>query len=1045
MKGLREIKYKILSGAMALLAGWLTWSCADEIDIPSVTPDGGNSEYVLRLKTGSATAAGSRADEHYQDDQYAQMPEEAIGRVDLFFFYTDGDSGNPFFTYELEDANKVTTADLTIRLPKSLVDNAGSSIYVYALVNLPDEITVNTAENRVGGKLVTLGELKEIRVEAKEFSEKASPESFVMRGGATTTITGTGDEMLVKGTIRLERLASKVRLWAEIPSTIYLDANGNTITRETDESEDDWNSRVAEMWESVPSSTDGESNVELFFYNMTISGRIDGDLGTVSQRQYANVDRKSSQEAIRRLSDDQSVLVTADKDSKYTYTHATAYYSYPNEWDSSSPTEEHRSYVVIGLPWKNGTDYKMFYYQIPVNAIESNGIKADCMEPNHYYRIKVRLGMLGSVNLGEPLEVDASYEVVDWVNLPVDVNIKDNRYLVVDKNWVMNNTHTITIPFSSSHKTIITGCYVNFFRYYEPWGNDDNANDKATYLPNQSHPAEQYHNKKEFGAWLSAAEAQLVEGRPMVTRAGGIAGEGLLTGVDFDGTTGNELYYKSEYFYDQYLGYTYYVGHEQPKTVKRNLVKYSDNADHLSKAEDENWAFYNRQYDNINAVYTYDIDNEKKEITFTHPLILWEELGKGTDNNRYVPEILEDDITGTKLLREEYSRYEIIIKIRHEDWTSGDGLYEETIYISQYPGMYVEVNHNYGTVGRYGERYVPGYGYQPGYVEPYGNEYVFANGFISNNQRLHYNDAGGSTQPPLFAAYFSLPNFFGSNNNPNMYVIHTTQLSEGNERLYELGDPRTLYYNNYLSPVAPAAGQQYEDVVSNSLDPLADKSDNEFSVTAWSGRAYANVEYKTANRNRLTLARATNVVTNQANAILQFYYPTDETEGVGSKENFIAPTFRIASSFGKVAIGYRIEARRRCAVYQEAGRPAGRWREPTKAEIKYIAQLSADKKIPVLLGDNVSMSTYGEYWSAQGGLWANGEGSVVDSDVGLTGVTGVFAVRCVYDEWYWNEIDGGKFPAGLNDRTTQFYWGDVKKDNTQTMKILNKNAKIVRK
>ncbi|MCH5318691.1 MAG: hypothetical protein J1E38_03150 [Paramuribaculum sp.] len=999
MKGLREIKYKILSGAMALLAGWLTWSCADDIEMPSVTPDGGNSEYVLRLKTGSATAAGSRADEHYQDDQYAQMPEEAIGRVDLFFFYTDDDSGNPFFTYELEDANKVTTADLTIRLPKSLVDNAGNSIYVYALVNLPDDITVNTAENRVGGKLVTLGELKEIRVDAPEFSTKASPESFVMRGGATATITGTGDEMLVKGTIRLERLASKVRLWAEIPSTIYLDENGNTITRETGESEDDWNSRVTETWESVP-STDGKSNVELFFYNMTTSGRIDGDLGTVSERKYANVDRKSSQEVIRRLSDDQSVLVTADKDSKYTYTHATAYYSYPNEWDSSSPTEEHRSYVVIGLPWKNGTDYKMFYYQIPVNAIESNGIKADCMEPNHYYRIKVRLGMLGSVNLGEPLEVDASYEVVDWVNLPVDVNIKDNRYLVVDKNWVMNNTHTITIPFSSSHKTIITGCYVNFFRYYEPWGNDDNANTSNPNVPKNQDPAS-YHDKTDFVDWLNAADGTAGVGR---------AGEGLIV----NGKTGEELYYKSEYFNDPYLGYTYYVGHEQPKTVKRNLVKLDETIDRMNKQDIEKWELYNRQYDNINAVYTYDIDNEKKEITFTHPLILWEDLG-----DRYVPEILEDKDTKTQLLRDEYSRYEIIIKLRHEDWTSGDGLYEETIYITQYPGMYIEVSHNYGSIGSNQE------------TRHSFNEFVIVNGLRLNNT---YNECNGTARP-LLASYNDMTLTYGSNNNPNMYVIHTTQLSEGNELLYELGDPRTIYYNNDLSSRSTTSSDGRRD------DDLTDQSSNERTVTSWNGTQLPS-GISGSNYN-MSLARATHIVDNVANWQLQYYYPADETKGTGTKENFIAPVFRVASSFGKVSTGYRIEARRRCAVYQEAGRPAGRWRLPTKAEIKYIAQLSADKKIPILFGDSSNPDADGYYWSAQGGLAANGKGKVEDSDRGWAGPS--FSPRCVYDEWYWNEIDGGKFPAGLNDRTTQFYWGDVKKDNTQTMKILNKNAKTVRK
>ena len=42
------------------------------------------------------------------------------------------------------------------------------------------------------------------------------------------------------------------------------------------------------------------------------------------------------------------------------------------------------------------------------------------------------------------------------------------------------------------------------------------------------------------------------------------------------------------------------------------------------------------------------------------------------------------------------------------------------------------------------------------------------------------------------------------------------------------------------------------------------------------------------------------------------------------------------------------DAEKRCAAYQEDGYPAGRWRVPTKAEVKYIIQLSGWGVIPVL-------------------------------------------------------------------------------------------------
>lgn len=268
-----------------------------------------------------------------------------------------------------------------------------------------------------------------------------------------------------------------------------------------------------------------------------------------------------------------------------------------------------------------------------------------------------------------------------------------------------------------------------------------------------------------------------------------------------------------------------------------------------------------------------------------------------------------------------------------------------------------------------------------------------------------------------------------------MYVIHTTQLSDVDGQSYEIGDPRTLYYNNYLSPIYTLENGRFTPEDRVSLDPLKDLSETEsFGVTRLSGLGSYG-QGAVTRRYNIPFATAQNVVSGGRD-ILRYYYPTDETMGSGSKENFIAPSFRIASSLGKVMQGFRIEARRRCAVYQEAGRPAGRWRLPTKAEIKYIARLSADGRIPILLGDNDDPTKFGNYWSANGALQVNGVGVVRDV---VAKENEEYAPRCVYDEWYWTKIDGGEFPVDpttgkrLYPLTTVFYWGDVKKDNTQVL------------
>lgn len=1021
---------------MLLLTGLGSCVRDDKLEFPEEM-----TETVLRLST---RASVTRADNHYQDDPFAEQNEEAIKRVDLFFFDSDVSTTPAFYVCELS-VEETTTADLSVGIPVSLIAEK-SSVYVYALVNLPESVKVNTVAKQISAEdenavAATLENIKKTWVSEEAFATSgAVPKTFIMRGGNTVTLNQQGgSEAAAAGVILVERLASKVRLWADIDEIIYIDeTTGKTINQEDYGSEDEWQAAISkegvEAWKSIATSN-GESEVKLYLYNLTTRGRIEGsasaagisyfgedypDIETdrASLWNYRNVDRSAAAaEAVRPLSADTGLTSPGPGDGSYPYTHKVAYYSYPNIWDSTTPAEEHQTNVIVSVLWEkmddNSAEYKTCYYQVPVNVLRSasqDAAQADRLEPNRYYRIKVHIGMLGSTVLDKPTDVKASYEVVDWGIADVNVDIKDRRFLVVNqKNWVMNNTHTLEIPFFTSHKTKVEECFVNYFRYNDIWGTDDDANEKAANLNEiqKQHP-ELYHNKEEFMSWISAADDQLKEKR---------AGEGAIV-ADFDNISGDSLYYKSKYFNDPYIGYTYYVGHEHPKTIKRRMIQYEATSSYMDKKALDAWTLYNEKYDNINAVYTCEVDDEKNVIRFTHPLVLWEEGGTG-NSMYYYPDTVEDGSSGEKRLRDEFSRVEIIIKIRHEDWTKDD-LFTETIYITQYPGMYVEVSHNYSTAAEDGGA---------NSIEEGVSESIIVNGTRVPFARSGDNDL--YPNKPYLISYTPLPNFLGSNNNPNMYVIHTTQLSEEIAQSYEIGDPRTLYSDNYLNP--------YERI-NNAGAPFSEKLTvlNEVNNTEWAGYAYRwygaawyekedyhNEPYK------ISLAEATNIVSNTPSVTMRYYYPTDESEGAGSKENYIAPVFRIASSFGKVAVGYRLEARRRCSVYQEAGRPAGRWRLPTKAEIKYVARLSADGKIPILLGDNNDPELFGEYWSAQGGLLVNGVGVVKDSAAGQGGVVGVFAPRCVYDEWYWNQIDGKELPTPNGATETTFYWGDVKKDNTQ--------------
>ena len=183
-----------------------------------------------------------------------------------------------------------------------------------------------------------------------------------------------------------------------------------------------------------------------------------------------------------------------------------------------------------------------------------------------------------------------------------------------------------------------------------------------------------------------------------------------------------------------------------------------------------------------------------------------------------------------------------------------------------------------------------------------------------------------------------------TNNNQNQYTIYITSFDIGDD--YVIGDPRS-------------------EIVDNSL------------------MSYLQKKYDNNNRK------------------LSYYYSSRKD----NVEKMVAPVFKIASSWGVVDSGSLTyeTAKRRCASYQENGYPAGRWRVPTEAEIKYIVGLSDREVIPVLFG--------GDYFASSGRYYDN-----ETNNKGFHSDNRGHSVRCVYDVWYWG-----------NDKLTNpnvFTWGD---------------------
>ena len=134
----------------------------------------------------------------------------------------------------------------------------------------------------------------------------------------------------------------------------------------------------------------------------------------------------------------------------------------------------------------------------------------------------------------------------------------------------------------------------------------------------------------------------------------------------------------------------------------------------------------------------------------------------------------------------------------------------------------------------------------------------------------------------------------------------------------------------------------------------------------------------------------------------------------GTQKNIIAPAYMFNSDRGgrpgNNGVVYE-DAVKRCATYQEAGYPAGRWRLPTEAELYFAYSLQHMDVIPHLFNGGAG------YHSSTGNVFDWTANNGVGQAFRAPG-TSVHSIRCVYDIWYW-----GAEPAVTGNDVHRYYPG----------------------
>ena len=349
---------------------------------------------------------------------------------------------------------------------------------------------------------------------------------------------------------------------------------------------------------------------------------------------------------------------------------------------------------------------------------------------------------------------------------------------------------------------------------------------------------------------------------------------------------------------------------------------------------------------------------------------------------------LQNDYTKVDL---DYSPYTIEFDIVHDDLTPGVSPYNEYvkhITIIQYPGIYIESCMNSdseirATSDNGGKPYYPKTEDKPWLNYPWGYVYIDGGRYIRTGDDKTEPYKKLSTDNNRAEMQWRTVWYTGGGR--NIFRINVTVLPSNSE--FVIGDPRIDGYDTTV----PVLGYSF---VNNSnkdseKELLPDKTGHEYSNFSSARVVSGDVN--------------TPLYWTGEERPLKYYRPTEKSSRT---KNMIAPAYRISTKLGGTEYGNIDEAhaKYRCAGYQEDGFPGGRWRIPTKSEIRFIAQLSAK-------GVFESMFS-GDYWSANGVVNVNkGTGTVSDKPEATTAL-----LRCVYDSWFWGDEQW--------DPRNEFVWGD---------------------
>lgn len=371
--------------------------CACQEDLDNASWTGDENTLLLDLETTAVQQSRSAGEDDYNENKVAS--------ADVFFF--NDATGQCIYaqTGLVPDGTQ-----LRVKLDNDKV-KFGGSYYIYVIANGRTYYADVTNETAVGQTIADL-KAKVITTAWKDGYSDTGTEiekSLLMDGEANVTISKD-----TPGKVPLTRAMAKVALFPTVKESI--ESNGFIYTPQLE-------------------------NMSVTMVYGVKSTKLDGTY-QVQPADYVN-------RMLRKYAD-------ADADRAYTH---VPFYSYPNP---ESTTARQDTYLILCVPWsmqgESGTQSANYYYRVPITG--DVDVPAT-LGRNQYYKVNVNVGVLGSLNPRDAVELKGNFAIYNWFTMELSADMQHYEYLVLDEySSVMNNENELRMPYISSsaltQETLIT-------------------------------------------------------------------------------------------------------------------------------------------------------------------------------------------------------------------------------------------------------------------------------------------------------------------------------------------------------------------------------------------------------------------------------------------------------------------------------------------------------------------------------------------------------------------------------------------------------------